>query len=123
MVYSQELSAKCVCVCVCVCVSWKFCGQEVNSQIRVFRPVHQKISRLLCQILCHSPPRKDPCCIWCQMVSGQGQICVAMVTPVNNCVFARGRQLSLWITGCCCYKMAKGGKLEPWNWHILVQLL
>ena len=33
------------------------------------------------------------------------------------------RQLSLWVTGCCCHKMAKEGKLEPWNWHILVQLL
>ena len=41
------------------------------------------------------------------------------------CVFADGpdRQLSLWITGCCCHKMAKGGKLEPWNWHILAHLL
>ena len=34
-----------------------------------------------------------------------------------------GRQLSLWITGCCCHKMAKGEKLEPWNWHILVLVL
>ena len=30
---------------------------------------------------------------------------------------------SLWVTGCCCHKMAKGGKLEPWNWHVLAHLL
>ena len=30
---------------------------------------------------------------------------------------------SLWITGWCCHKMAKGGKLEPWKWHVLVHLL
>ena len=39
------------------------------------------------------------------------------------CLFARGRRLSLWVTGCCCLKMAKGGKLEPWNWHVLAHLL
>ena len=30
---------------------------------------------------------------------------------------------SLWITEWCCHKMAKGGKLEPWKWHVLVHLL
>ena len=31
--------------------------------------------------------------------------------------------LWFWITGCCCHKMAKGGKLEPWNWDVLVYVL
>ena len=35
----------------------------------------------------------------------------------------KGRRLWFWITGCCCHKMAKGGKLEPWNWDVLVHLL
>ena len=33
-----------------------------------------------------------------------------------------GRRYSLWVTGCCCHKMAKGGKLEPRNWLVLAHL-
>ena len=36
-------------------------------------------------------------------------------------IFADGS--SLWITGWCCHKMAKGGNFEPWKWHVLVHLL
>ena len=33
-----------------------------------------------------------------------------------------GRCLSLRIAGCC-HKMAKGRKVEPWNWHFLTHYL